>query len=221
MFRWAVGILCIAVPVSAQRQPMVPPYLLSAAERPPLEVTFLLANAGIPCGIEIRESDDVVPRPPADARRDLLQQVPASMVVEAFNASHREYRAALVDGVFVIQPSAGRASFLDSPSVIVPRITIVGTMEALRRILSPLDTRLLSPHIGGGIGPEAAKGLTARFVLDGSGPRRVIDTLNQLVLQMPGAWEVTTRQYGQEWKIAKFGFIYGDRSRSQETIPTR
>ena len=220
MFRWAVGILCIAIPVSAQRPPMVPAYLLSAVERPPLEVTFLLAKAGIPCGIEIRESDDVVPRPPADSGRDLSQQVPASMVVQAFNEYHREYRAALVNGVFVIRPSVGTASFLDSPSVIVPPITVVGTMEAIRRILSPLDTRLLSPHIGGGIGPEAAKGLTARFVLDGSGPRSVIDTLNQLVLQMPGAWEVTTRQYGQEWKIAKFGFIYGDRSRSQGTIPT-
>lgn len=204
-----LGVL-VGTVVTAQAPRTVPSYLLAEAQRPPLEFAFVLANASVPSGIEVKGSDDVYPkRRQGDDRddRDQAKQVPASDLVMAFNAQHRDYTATLMDNVFVIRPVDGRARFLDGPSTIAPPVTVVGIMLAERTIFAPLDPRLLGPAVGS-YPREALKGLTARIVLDGTKGRTVIHTLNQIALQMPGAWQVTTQQRGREWEVTEFGFIY-------------
>lgn len=212
----AIPLVFATVMIGAGRQ--VPAYLVSLADRPPLEFAFLLASASIPSGIEVRQPDDTYPGPPRAGTQPSERTVSAEELMQAFNAAHEDYRAVLMDGVFVIRPVRGRSAFLDVPSSIDPPTTVAGTMEAERRIFSPLDPRLLGPAIGGGIGREAARGLSTHFILDGTAGRRVIDTLNQIVLQMPGAWQVTTGLRGKEPTVVEFGLIYADRSRSMHPL---
>lgn len=217
MIKYPAAAFLLAIAMTrGDRQ--VPSYLVSLANRPPLEFAFLLASASIPAGIEVRQSDDIYPGPSRVVTRPTEGRVPAEDLVQAFNAAHEDYRAFLMGGVFVIRPVRGRSLFLDAPSAIDPPATVVGTMEAERRIFSPIDPRLLGPALAGGIGREAARGLSTRFTLDGTAGRRVIDTLNQIVLQMPGAWQVTTGLRGKELTILEFGFIYADRSRSMHPL---
>jgi hypothetical protein len=192
--------------------------MLSMGSQPPLEIAFLLADASVPCGIELREADDVYPELPSKPALDRSRRVPIEDFVRAFNSARRDYRASLTDATIVIRPTTGILPFLDSPSAIAEPVTVTGTMDALRRVFSPLDSRLLGPTIGTGIGSEVAKNLTRPFVLDGSGGRRVIDTLNQIARQVPGAWQTTTRDVNGTPKMVAFGFIYTDRSRSMNSM---
>ena len=52
-------------------------------------------------------------------------------------------------------------------------------------------------------------------MLDGSGGKTVLDTLNQIAVQAPGhVWVVTTREERDGVKLTGFGYIHGDGSRS-------
>lgn len=212
-----VGVLAAV----AQRPLMVPSDLLSQVKRAPLEFAVFLANASVPTGIEIKEGDDAYPRRPPIARKEsqAIEQIPVIDLVMAFNAQQRDYSAAVIGDVFVIRPTSGRAAFLDSASRIVPRVAVVGVIEAERTILSPLSPGLLTPMIGAGSGSEALKGLTTEFVLDGSDGRTVLDTLNQIVLRLPGAWQATTRERQGRSEIVKFGFIYSDSAHTVLPVP--
>lgn len=202
---------------TAQTDATIPAPLLSMAKRPPLEVALLLANTSVPSGIEIHESDDLYPTPAPDFSLPPAARIPASDVVRAFNAAHSDYQARLMDGVFVIRPTNGRLEFLDMPSAIRSRAAIIGTTTAERRIFSHLDAELLQPVASSVGGWAAANGLTAHVILDGT-RRRVIDTMNQIVQQVPGAWQVTTRQDGDETRIVSFGYIYTNGSRVTHRI---
>jgi hypothetical protein len=117
----------------------------------------------------------------------------------------------------VIRPVAGSAQFLDSESTLSDAIVVVGTMAALRRIFSPVDPRLLGPAVGSELGWEASANMSKEFLVDGGG-RRVIETLNQIAVQTPGAWQVTTRLAEGAPQIIAFGFVYRDRARGMVTL---
>jgi hypothetical protein len=142
--------------------------------------------------------------------------IPREQLVNAFNARRPGYHAAWVGDVLVIRPVMGRMEFLDSPSQIDPPITIVGLTGALRTIFSPIKPRPQNEVVAGSVlGNQAGKALTERFTLDGSNGRTVIDTLNQVTLQHPGAWWVTTRLIDDKWQPTELGFVYSDLARSR------
>jgi hypothetical protein len=169
----------------------VPSSLLVAAQRSPVEFAMALANASVPAGLEIRESDDVPPDARPTSKVDREREVPVSEVVKAFEARRRDYRVVVMQGVLVIRPIDGTLSFLDEASTIDPPVSVVGVMASVRRVLSPLDPRLS----GVVLNSYGRKGEDVPVMLDGSGGRQVIDTLNQIVKQAPPrTWVVTTRR---------------------------
>lgn len=205
---------------SASPRTSVPSYLVTAAARSPLDVAVVLAQESIPTGIELRESDNVYPAPFPQSERDRTAMVPLSDVARAFNEHHREYQASVTDGVFVIRLADSTPRFLDEQSTIRTPVLLTGVMDAERAVFAPLDPTLRGPAIGGGLGQRAAQGLGARITLGGSA-KSVADTLNDIVRQVPGAWQVTTFKVGAEWRISEFGFIYPDRSRTMHPLVVR
>lgn len=212
-----VVVVAALVGVSATRQAdTVPAYLVAATERPFGEFLLLVANASIRAGVEVKEADNPpVSRPPRPPTGE-IKQIPREQLVTAFNTRRPGYHAAWVGEVLVIRPVSGRMDFLDSPSQIQAPITILSLTAALRTIFSPIRQR--PPNgvaVGSLLGNEAAKAFTERFTLDGSNGRTVIDTLNQVTLQHPGAWWVTTRLTEDKWQPTEIGFVYTDFARTR------
>lgn len=165
---------------------------------------MLLADAGVPCGLEIRASQTAraelgafgYPRTPT---------VPESTLVNAFNTAHRDYRMAIEDGVIVIRPAEARNAYLDAPAA-VSHASVIGIMNALRLIFADLDPALRRP---GGI-------MGSCIGCDSEGERRSIslsgtnltneDLLNQIVKQRPQAWIVETTDGGA--RVSRVGFVY-------------
>jgi hypothetical protein len=184
----------------------VPASLLERAQRSPVEIVWLLADASIPSGIEFRESDDIYPGP-IDFNLDRNRTAADGELVRTFNDWHRDYHAVLMDGVFVIRPADGTVRFLDERSMIDLPVTVTalptGGMGAERRLFSPLDPGLLGPT-----GGSSCRVDNDPILLDGSGGRNVIDLLNQIALQARATWYVTTRKHADDWQVAAFGMIY-------------
>jgi len=215
-FSVALGV-SVSLSVGTPIPPAVPSYLLGAAQRPPVEFAMALLTARVPCGLEIRESEDRPHERPV-SKIGPQGDVPLSDVVRAFEAHHRDYRAAVVGGVLVIRPRTDVLPFLDAPSTISTPTPITGVMVALRRVFSPLVPRWGRGGISIGSGGHGS-GRELRVVLDGRGGRTVIDTLNQIVLQAPGrAWEVVTRKDGASLRPVTVGFIDADGYRRRHEI---
>src|SRR5580704_9503588 len=100
--------LTVRVPAATQ----APAGLIATAGAAPGVFTDYLVEASIPAGIELRQADMPLTFPPKIAI-DRTNAIAASELVNTFNDRQRGYRAALVDGVFVIRPVAGRAAYLD------------------------------------------------------------------------------------------------------------
>lgn len=203
--------------VSATRQAAdtVPEYLVAATERPLADFLVLVANASIRAGLEVKEADNA-PRGAVVPPKGERTQIPRDQLVDAFNARRPGYHAAWIGDVLLIRPVLGRMEFLDSPSPIQAPTTIVSLTQALRTIFSPIKPRPPnSVAVGSVMGNEAGKALTERFTLDGSNGRNVIDTLNQVTLQHPGAWWVTTRLIEDRWQPTELGFVYSDFARTR------
>jgi hypothetical protein len=214
-----LAVALVAEVLQAQSPDTVPAVLLPLADRAPLEFATMLATVLVPSGVELRETDDVYvaghPEFTPATRFDLQTRIPADTVVDAFNASHTDYRAMWLDGVFIVRPKEGRVEFLDTPSTLAATITITGAMDAARRILCQLDATLCSGGVGGSqLGSMAAAGFFDLITLDGTNHPLVIHTLNQLVRQSPRAWNVVTRKEQGAWHIVRYGLIhaYGQRT---------
>lgn len=204
--------------VSATRQATetVPEYLVAATERPFAEFLLTVSNASIRVGAEIKEADNPPPSRSSRPPKGEITQIPREQLVTAFNARRPGYHAAWVGDVLVIRPVIGRMAFLESPSPIQAPTTIVSLTRALRTIFSPLKPELLIGVTGiFASGNEAGKALSERFTLDGSNGRTVIDTLNQITLQHPGAWWVTTRLIEDKWQPTEIGFVFSDFARTR------
>jgi hypothetical protein len=191
----------------------IPSSLLASAQLPPLQLAFLLVKASVPLGIELRQSDDIVARRTPAFNGEQNKTIPASDLVTAFNAQHGDYLAVLVNGVFVIRPREGTSRFLDSKSTI-DRLSVTGIRTAQRRIFSGLDPKLL----GVVLNSMGREGDDTEVLLDGRDGRTVIDLLNDIVLQFPSGWQVTTHQVGNEWQVAAFGIIYPNGSRNMHPM---
>lgn len=207
MVRFVLAIAALYVSLGFLQPPTtVPSTLLAQAGRSPREFTALLAAASVPSGLEIKEADAAYSGQAASSSADAAPRSPVSQLVSAFNAAHPDYRATLMNGVFVIRPVDGVAPFLDQPSAITSAVTVTGRMAAARRIFAALDPDLLGVVLNS-LGHE---GEDASIVLNGAGGRTVIDTLNQVVMQSPSAWLVTTRKEGNQSRIVSFGLIRKD-----------
>jgi hypothetical protein len=205
-------VVAAIVCASAERlhaQATVPSSLLESVGRSPIEFTVLLAEAAVSSGLEVQEPGDARTRPVVYAGADSSQRVPATQLVTAFNAVHSDYHASMIDGVFVIRPVAGNADLLDQQAPIASRTTITGRMQAARVIFGMPGVALNS------LGHE---GDDHAIVLDGTGRRKIIDILNQIVTQSPSAWQVTTRKQGNEWRVIAFGFMRKDGSTSMQRL---
>lgn len=220
----ASGVLAASGFMAAQAGVTVPSAVLAAAEASPVEFVMALANASVPAGLEIRESEDVLPaswptvngRRPAWFNADRTNRIAATEVVTAFNGSRRDYRAVLTGQVLVIRPIGGTLPFLDQPSAISGPTHVTGAMAAARRVFADLVPGLSGPVLNS----LGHKGDDVPVVLDG-GSRKVIDTLNQIVLQAPPrTWVVTTRRQAEDVRVSSFGFIEADGSRRIQRVKT-
>ena len=212
----AIGVLTGSSFIAAQTGLTVPSAVRVAAEASPVEFAMALANAAVPAGLEIRESDNVMPaswptingRRPAWFNADRIDRIAMTELIDAFNASRRDYRAVLMGQVLVIRPVDGTFAFLDQASAISSPTRVTGAMAAARRVFADLVPM-------SGVAPNSIghKGDDLPVVLDGGG-LRVIDTLNQIVLQAPPrTWVVTTRQDAHEVRVVSIGLIEADGSR--------
>ncbi|HET9383874.1 MAG TPA: hypothetical protein VFO67_01920, partial [Gemmatimonadales bacterium] len=175
-----------------------PAALASAARGRPVEFAMLLAHASVLVGLEIYGSDSEPRTMPEwqSIRGD--EMIPLDIVIEAFNESHRDYKAGLMDGVVVIRPVARRAPFLDQP-LMVSDVDVVGVETALRKMFKAIDPSV-DPS-GGIVGsrrvtPEQAGDyVSVRFTRG----KTVLQTLNEIASRTGLSWEVvTTRSTEQE-----------------------
>ena len=76
-----VVALCVSLEAAPQVRDTVPSSLSLAAQQSPVEFAMALANASVPSGLEIRESDDVPPSGRPASKVDSEQRVAASELV--------------------------------------------------------------------------------------------------------------------------------------------
>ena len=213
----ALGAVALASNIVMARQSprTVPTYLVSTVDRPLAEFCRLVARV-MPAGFETREADDVAPLrsttiPDGQATATLTE------LIAAFNRANGIYRAESIDGVLVVRPIDARSRLLDSPSPIRTPTTQLGVMQSIRSALS-VETQ--GVRAGSASGLLSLEGLSKSITLDGSGSRRVLDTLNQVAVQTPGAWQVITRRIADEITIVRYAFIYSDGVRTRGQMPT-
>jgi hypothetical protein len=189
--------------VASQGPRGMPADVLGYARQSPVAFALALAAASVPSGLELKESDDVMPdRPPSHSGTQ--PTVPAIEVIRAFNSAHADYQATLIDTTVVIRPLKGRASFLDAPSPILTTARITGAMAAARQVFSALNPSLRTSVALNSIGHEGDDNV---IVLPGGG-RTVIETLNQIVAQSDlRTWVTTTRRREADVEVISFGFI--------------
>lgn len=208
--RRSLVILCLTtIPTSPSAQSAIdaPAALLTAVRGEPLAAAISLVDASIPIGLEIKSPIPSPRRPVFDLSRHAT--VPVTTLVGAFNASHVDYRAAFVDGVFVIRPTGSTAAYLDTATTL-EAVNVTGAMNAARMIFSGLDRRLSSTGgvAGSSINADPVeRGDLTVVALTGYG-RRVIDMLNQLAAQSGSGWLVVTAREGSGVRVRTFGLIH-------------
>src|SRR3954467_13380966 len=92
--------------------PRVPAALLGGAAGSPVAVLMLLADAGVPSGLEIRASDPWFPAVKPEFATPREPTIPAATFVDAFNTAHSTYRGTVEDGVIVIRLVGRNAAYL-------------------------------------------------------------------------------------------------------------
>jgi len=191
----------------------------------PMNFVNVLTEAGIPAGLEIRESD---------VRRVGLQQrrsgnappkpvVPVEQLIAVFNRDQREYAAALDNGVVVIRPQSGRSDYFQSKPFSAP-IAGVGLMRVSEKVFAPLDPRLDQPggrpgSFLGQPGVEVDYGDQIRLAVDTANTLTVLNVLIEIAKQAPGhSWVVATA--GTPSRIVRFGFNHGFGKTTWMTVQT-
>jgi len=115
--------------------------LLNEADGPVMNFVEALANASIPCGVEIR-LEDVGVGTYADLKRWESVRLPSpsaaflTELTNRFNNSHEAYSASLMHGVLVVRPSTHddlANSYLDRPYLGGP-ITVDSAARATLQI---------------------------------------------------------------------------------------
>jgi hypothetical protein len=215
--------------LAVQEPQQVPVSLVGAASQDPLSMVNLLAEAAIPAGAEIRQSDyqrfTGSPRrwdPERLSRERFAQEttVPADRLVAAFNQSHATYRALMMGGVLVIRPARDRAPYLDGGAPMAT-LSARGLMPLAERMFVPLDPRLAQEggragSLVGPIGVELDRGDDLQLVVEARG-KTVIQVLNDIARQAPGhAWLVVTMDGDR--RIERFGFMHRYGTTSEQSL---
>ena len=199
--------LSLVLTTTAQDRSGVPSSLIAAAQKPLIQFATALARASVPAGFEFREGDEGL--------RDLTAPWPGGAAVSlvdvarAFEKHHAAYRAVVMGKVLVVRPRSDRGDYLDEPTQIDTPTTVTGIMAAARRVFASRWPVLLGPVANS----YGTPGEDIDVILDGHG-RKVVDTLNEIVLQVPNrVWVVTTRGA----RLTTFGFL--DAKGNRVTLP--
>ncbi len=167
-----------------------------------------LAEASVPSGVVVQESTwrGTVERPDFGFARK--PEVTLDELAKAFNGRHADQQATVMDGVLVVHPGARLPESLRQPSGFA-RGSVVGAMDALRRVVSGIDPVLARP--GGVLGSRinadlADRSDTAQLVFDGS-ESRIVDGLNAIARQTRKTWLVVIADTGQPAPIIQVGFV--------------
>jgi hypothetical protein len=210
----------LVLPAGVQARPAVPAGLLQWANSDPMTFVQLLAEAGLPAGLELGESDYKLVKTTRSRwnsqewNRERFERdatVPADELVTVFNASHPTYRADLQDGVFVIRPRTGRAAYLDTRAL-SGLLTARGLMAIGEKVFAPMDQRLNQPlgrpgSVLGRPGLEIDHGEQLDFSVNAAG-LTVLEVLNEIARTGPGhAWFVVTAG-GNVPRLTRFGFVH-------------
>jgi hypothetical protein len=183
----AVGIALTIAVFAAQPAGQGSAPWSAAARARPIEFALSLANASIPVGVETSVAERLPHRKPA---LNLVREPSLSVdaLASAFNSSHTNERAEVLNGVLVIRPVTRRARYLDQP---LPDgdLVLTGAMFTLRRIFAGLDPRLDSGGIVGSrlAGPEES-GDDVTITLTPGGT--VLRALNEMTAQTRQGWLV-------------------------------
>jgi hypothetical protein len=213
-----------------QASAQAPASLLAAAAADPTSFAHLLAEAGIPAGLEIREPDMLRVSTPTSrrcltvTREELTREttVPIEQVVMAFNLGHTGYRAAMMEGVLVIRPVPRSAAYLDSNPPF-GQLRGRGLMRFAEKVFAPADPRLDQPggrvsSVSGPVGVEIDRGDDLDLVIDAVG-LTALEVLNQIARLAPGhPWLVVTT-HDDTPRVERFGF--GDRYGTTTTLAVR
>jgi hypothetical protein len=187
-----------------------PAALRVGAEGDPFVFAMLLAHASVPSGVVLSESATQHPPGPPDFTFKRGPTISTEELAKVFNARHPQYRAVLIDDVFVIGPAGGLPSYLNRTSGL-QRMEIVGVMSATRRVLAALDPAFARKEggiLGSTINLDAEqRGDSTRIVFDGT-ERRVIDGLNTIAKQAGRTWLVVTSDDVKEPGHLKVGFMH-------------
>jgi len=220
MFRIFVPALSLVLVSSAQMAPHVPRGLLRATGAHPLAFVRLLAESGVPAGIEIKQQDRMRVAPLEKSEQGPPSTVPLSELASAFNAAHADYQASITDGVLIVRPRQIQQDYLDAGAP--PReLSGVGLMPVATQLFVPLDSKLQggagqAASMLGPIGIEVDRGEQIPIRVNGSG-RTVLQVLNDIALQAPGhPWFVATE--GQPAKIIRFGFVHKHGTTTEQSI---
>jgi hypothetical protein len=223
MWKLAVAELVSSggIVVSGQPQHAAPSLSLAATQRPAIEFATALLRASIPCGVEVREADDL----PVSAGVATGESVSLGVALAAFAKSHPDYHAAITGGVVVIRPTTGALEFLNQASAIRSPMQVTGVMQAVRRViytqLNPAGLNWVTLNSMG------RPGWDTPILLEGGPGRTVLEALNGVVLKVPGyAWVLWTRTEGGASRLATMGVLErnGDRQLmkySPPAAPTR
>jgi len=198
----------LAASVIEGSSPSVPFSVVRRAALSPVIVVQLLANAGVPTGFEVLASESWQSKYMPDFDAPSSPAVPASHFIDAFNAAHADYSAAIRDGVIVIRPQKRHSAYLDAPTTL-DHVTVTGVIAAARKIFGSLGAGIDNPGgiIGDYVGISPARaGATVPISLNGHG-RTTIDLLNQVVTQSPSAWFVVISDHPEQPTIVRFGFV--------------
>jgi hypothetical protein len=206
MMTLLIGMSSVVITQSKQGQ-TVPAALLVHASRPVSDFTQYLAEMSVPAGVEIRRIDNAW-FSQLESNIDRKATVALQEVIQAFNKSHREYQAQLMDGVLVVRPIQRTATFLDQSSTL-QRVDVTGVRTALDRVFAQLKPALAGAggRTGSYLGGAADDfGDQTVISLDGI-DRRVIDVLNQIVRQAPRTWLVETSDDDTSARVVRFGML--------------
>lgn len=162
-----------------------------AALAPPLEFAMMLAQAGVPSGVVLGESESRSPTGgPPDPHLPRGAVTSVEVLARAFNASHSTHRAVVLGDVLVIHRGTALPELLTRRSG-SGKGEVIGAMQAVRLAWSGLDPKLRPSGDGvlsSAIGVEAEdRSASMRVVFDGS-EARVLDALNSIATQTRRTW---------------------------------
>lgn len=218
---WPALLLLLTAPLPPPgfvSEPKVPSGLLLVANRSPRELAAILADNGVAAGFELMRQDSESVHSSVDIDRG--QYVAISDLAAAFNRSHAEYQAVVVDGVLVVRPSFKRLSLLDLPSLTTTPVVVAGLMSALRTILSG-QSRPVSGGIGGSGPPPLTQCLeddVMPITLDGTSHSH-LELLNDVARQSSHVWYVISDATSNEPKPVAFGLLHRGGRFTQSAMP--